>query len=202
LTAAPEFSPLPTVAALYVDPKGAYAGQPGVEVWDEARDARRYLGPWSVVAHPPCSPWSCLAPVNQARYGHKVGEDGGCFAAALASVRRWGGVLEHPAMSRAWARFGLPAPSRGWSRWLTDPGWVCEVSQRAYGHKATKRTWLYYVGSAPPPDLDWSSPPPAAMVSWLNNHGGPDLPRLGKREAKATPPGFRDLLLRIARGAR
>jgi hypothetical protein len=32
-----------------------------------------------------------LARVNQARYGHKVGDDGGCFAAALDAVRRWGG---------------------------------------------------------------------------------------------------------------
>ena len=27
------------VAALYVDPNGVYAGLPGVDVWDEARDA-------------------------------------------------------------------------------------------------------------------------------------------------------------------
>ena len=33
---------LPTVAALYVDGAGVYAGLEGVEVWDEARDARLY----------------------------------------------------------------------------------------------------------------------------------------------------------------
>jgi hypothetical protein len=45
------------IAALFVAPDGVYAGLPGVEVWDEARDARRYAGPWPVVAHPPCQRW-------------------------------------------------------------------------------------------------------------------------------------------------
>ena len=29
-----------TVAALYVEPAGCYVGQPAVDPWDEARDAR------------------------------------------------------------------------------------------------------------------------------------------------------------------
>lgn len=45
------------IAALYVLPDGPYAGLEGVEVWDEARDARTYAGPWPVVAHPPCQRW-------------------------------------------------------------------------------------------------------------------------------------------------
>src|SRR5947207_11553581 len=86
-----------TVAALYVDAKGVYANLPNVEVWDEARDARRYAGPWPVVAHPPCSSWCQLASVNEARWGKRIGDDGGTFAAALKAVRTFGGVLEHPA---------------------------------------------------------------------------------------------------------
>ena len=89
------------IAALYVDPKGAYANLPGVELWDKQRDARLYAGPHSVVAHPPCGRWCKLAALVEARYGHKRGEDGGCFAAALAAVRAFGGVLEHPAFSAA-----------------------------------------------------------------------------------------------------
>jgi hypothetical protein len=149
-----------------------------------------------VIAHPPCSRWCQLARVNEARYGHRVGADGGCFASALASVRTWGGVLEHPAWSLAWPAFGLPVPARGgWTRSLLDDGWTTEVHQRAYGHRARKATWLYYVGAMEPPPLDWSSPTPLATVSFLTNHGGGHLPRLSKREAKATPIPFRDLLL-------
>jgi hypothetical protein len=52
--------------------------------------------------------------VNQARYGHRVGDDGGCFASALASVRQWGGVLEHPALTLAWAGAWARLASLGW----------------------------------------------------------------------------------------
>lgn len=63
---------------------------------------------------------------------------------------------------------------------------------------ARKATWLYYVGGDPPA-LDWTSPAPVATVSFLTNHGGGNLPRLSKKEAKATPPAFRDLLISLAR---
>lgn len=190
-----------TIAALYVETGGCYFGLPDVDPWDVTRDARLYAGPHPVVAHPPCSTWCQLAHVNQARYGHCVGADGGCFASALAAVRRWGGVLEHPAKSYAWAAHGLPAPTRwGWAVDAFDAGLVCEVSQRAYGHRAQKLTWLYAVVSSPPA-LDWSRPRPTATISFLTNHGGGDLPRLSKREAKSTPPAFRDLLLSIARAS-
>lgn len=180
----------PVIAALFVQTGGAYFGTAGVDPWDESRDARRYAGPWPVVAHPPCSRWCQLAYINQKRYGHRVGDDGGCFAAALAAVRTWGGVLEHPAFSYAWPAFGLTKPPRGgrWARAADGLGWVCEVSQAAYGHRARKLTWLYYVGATPPPELDWSRPEPTAQVSFCKNHGNSPLPRLGKRAASATPP--------------
>ncbi len=139
------------IAALFVATGGAYWGLDDVEPWDEARDARLYAGPWPVVAHPPCSVWCQLARVNEARYGHRVGDDGGCFESALRSVRAFGGVLEHPAESIAWRRFGLTRPMRGaWSRSLLDEGWVTEVHQSAYGHRARKATWLYAVTPSPP----------------------------------------------------
>jgi hypothetical protein len=92
------------VAALYVAKGGIYFGRDDVDPWDEARDARLYAGPHPVVCHSPCTTWSPLAFIWQARRGTPVGEDGQCFAHALASVRRWGGVLEHPAGSAALAR--------------------------------------------------------------------------------------------------
>lgn len=190
------------IAALYVDPKGVYSGLPDVECWGlPDRDAREYAGPWPVVAHPPCSRWCQLAYMNQKRYGHRVGDDGGCFEAALHALRRFGGVLEHPARSYAWHHFGLIEPQRGcWSRGFGNY-WVAEVAQSAYGHRARKLTWLCYIGNEGPPALDWSAPEPTAQVSFCGNHGDSPLPRLSKREASATPPLFRDALLAIARSA-
>lgn len=201
-----------TIAALFVATNGCYFGLPDVDPWDAARDARLYAGPHPVVAHPPCSVWCQLAHINQKRYGHRVGDDGGCFSSALSSVRRFGGVLEHPAKSYAWAHHGLVRPERiGWSRdglWSdygsdakSRSGWVCEVSQAAYGHRARKATWLYCVGAKSPEPLNWLRPKPTSTVSYLTNHGGGDLPRLSKNQAQATPPQFRDLLISIARDA-
>ena len=99
----------PKIAALFVQVNGAYWNNPEIDAWDKERDARRYTGPLPVVAHPPCQLWGAMANVNFARWGgehNRPGNDGGCFAAALAAVNRWGGVLEHPAKTRAWAAHG------------------------------------------------------------------------------------------------
>jgi len=189
------------VAALYVQEGGAYFNLEGVDPWPESRDARLYAGPWPAVAHPPCARWCRMAGMVEARWGHKKGDDGGTFAAALASVREFGGVLEHPAYTDAWARFSLPPPTRGgWTRNLYGPGWVTEVSQSAYGHRARKRTWLYAVTDCPPA-LDWSEPPAQAWCGWGDYDRYRERDRLGKKECNASPVAFRDALLSLARSS-
>ena len=190
-----------TIAAIYVLPDGPYVGLPGVDPWPESRDARLYPGPYPVVAHPPCARWGRYwygSPTGDTRY--KLGEDGGCFAAAIAAVRRWGGVLEHPEGSHAWRAHGIRRPPRngGWVRAsLWDPGWTCCVEQGHYGHKARKATWLYVVGMAREslPDLRWGrSWVPAARTRT------DVLENLSHRQRLLTPEPFRDLLIDIARG--
>ena len=194
------------IAALFVQRSGVYWDMPDVDPWDEARDARLYAGPHPVVAHPPCSRWCRLAGLVEARWGHKRGEDGGCFASALRSVRTWGGVLEHPAYSDAWCAFDLPRPPRhgGWVRGLCG-GWSAHVEQGRYGHVAKKATWLYAFG-VELPSLQWghnADQKSQALVSWCENHvsSGERRPRVGKKQASRTPPAFRDVLLGMARSA-
>jgi len=140
--------------------------------------------------------------------GYFVGDDGGCFASALAAVRRFGGILEHPALSYAWAAHDLPVPRPwSWQRSLLDEGWVTEVSQVAYGHEARKRTWLYYVGEADPPTLDWREPPATKQVSAFGLTRGSKsrwtyADALDKNKSNYTPLAFRDVLLNLARNAR
>lgn len=186
------------IAALFVQPAGAYFGLPGVDPWDEARDARMYGGPHPVVAHPPCGRWcKPLAKVNQTRYGHKIGDDGLRFHRALACVKWFGGVLEHPANSYAWDHFSLLKPKRGSWQLSMDGYWVTEVSQSAYGHKARKNTWLLYVGDIAPHVLDWSDPKGTHLTSWLQRTSRV-APRITKKEADKTPPAFRDMLIALA----
>jgi hypothetical protein len=202
-----------TVAALFVAADGVYSGLAGVEVWDEARDARRYAGPWPVVAHPPCQRWGRFFH-GSPRKPHQFtkGDDGGCFAAALASVRRWGGVLEHPAHSHAWFAHCLPWPAAdgGWQCDMTG-GWCCHVEQGFYGHPARKATWLYTYGTDTPP-LRWGKGEQRLDPVMVERHGYEYARRKGlvsmvggKRKTEirnATPPEFRDLLLSIAATAR
>lgn len=191
-----------TVAALFVQTNGTYYGLECVDPWDESRDARLYPGPFPVVAHPPCSSWCRLAGLVEARWGHKRGEDGGCFKAALHAVRTYGGVLEHPAYSDAWAAFDLPKPSRsgGWQKGMCG-GWSCHVEQGRYGHPAKKATWLYAYGTELP-SLQWGKTEGAtAWVSFGDFDRYPDVPRVTKAVASRTPERFRDVLLDIARSA-
>lgn len=185
------------IAALFVQKGGAYFGLENVDPWDEARDARIYAGPWPVVAHPPCERWSQMSRVNAKRWGYEMGADGGCFASALDSLRRWGGVLEHPAESLAFAAYSLPKPTPfAWSA-TTHGLWTTEVRQSTYGHLATKRTWLVYRGENAPQTIDWRRSRGTHQI------GGFDvtLPQLPKKLRAATPPAFRDLLIAMAESA-
>lgn len=205
------------IAALYVEADGAYFGLEGIDPWDEARDAREYTGPWPVVAHPPCQRWGKLwagQPLHIKRTGiRKIkGDDGGCFAAALRSVRTYGGILEHPWGSHAWAHFGLNTPPRsgGWIAADFGGGWTCCVEQGRYGHYARKPTLLYAVGTDIP-ELEWGIGEPRLDPAVIERMGLKRAKRLGEVGARGggqnstprihTPGEFRDLLIGIARTA-
>lgn len=198
------------VAALYVETGGCYFA-PGIDAWDESRDARNYRGPWPVVAHPPCQRWGRFWHGSTRKpHQFKLGDDGGCFAAALDAVRTWGGVLEHPAESHAWRHFGLKAPPRngGWVVADFHGGWTCCVSQGHYGHAAGKRTWLY-ANKVDLPDLRWGDCEQRLHPVALAKHGYEKARRIGmmamvggKDKTKirnATPVEFRDILVAMAR---
>ncbi len=202
------------IAALYIETDGCYAGLPGVDTWDEARDARRYAGPHPVVAHPPCQRWGRMATGGPSAPGTRIlGDDGGCFRHALETVRRFGGVLEHPCDSRAWAHFGLTPPKRhaGWQRSDHVGGWSCYVEQGHYGHMSRKPTWLYAC-HVDLPELNWSKGEQRLHPVALERYGYAKARRIGmtamvggKDKTKirnATPVEFRDVLINIARSAR
>lgn len=201
------------IAALYVQRNGCYWNLPDVDPWDEERDARKYAGPWPVVAHPPCERWGRYwSGGPSARVRRLKGDDGGCFAAALDAVRTYGGVLEHPEASHAWAYHGLRAPPRcgGWVPAGDFRGYTCCVEQGHYGHRARKATWLYACAVVLP-SLPWGKAPGDFARLDEGFHSIEErkraiktgaCQRLSKNQRAATPPAFRDLLLSIARSAR
>ena len=161
------------VVALYVDPRGPYPDL--VEEWyDEARDARTYAGPWPVVAHPPCGPWGAWA-----HFCTK--QDPGAFGVALEAVNRWGGVIEHPANSRAFKAYAI------------EPTW--EVDQCDWGFRARKRTWLYVRPSSLMP-----APRPLKKqpTHTLTNRKYSDLPGLSSQARHITPLAFAQWLIELA----
>lgn len=199
------------IAALFVETNGCYFGLPGVDPYDVRRDARLYAGPWAIVGHPPCERWGRYwSGGPSARVRRRLGDDGGCFTSALASVRRWGGVLEHPEASHAWTRHGLNHPPRsgGWVVADLVGGWTCCVEQGHYGHLARKATWLYAYGVVLP-SLKWGSSGQRIRLD-EGFHSKEERrraiktgrrQRLSRRQRAATPPAFRDLLISIARTA-
>lgn len=204
-----------TIAALFVKTDGPYFNLPGVEAYDEARDARTAPGPHPGVAHPPCQRWGKFyagSPLVIARTGvrKKLGDDDGCFEAAHAYVKRWGGVLEHPAGSHAWKRFGLKKPPRsgGWVVADDFGGWTCCVEQGRYGHYCRKLTWLLAYGCELP-ELDWGVSAPIYPEWALEKYGLEKCKKIGEmglqgggQNAAArieTPAPFRDILIGMAR---
>lgn len=200
--------PSKCVAALFVEPDGVYAAR-----WPLERDARSYRGPHPVVAHPPCKRWGRYwGGGPSAREKRKLGDDNGCFAAALWSARTFGGVIEHPEASHAWRWFGLPRPDRtgGWTAADDYGGRSCCVEQGHYGHRARKATWLYAV-RCPTVNLVWGSSTGERLDAGFHSAeerrramaSGNYRPakRLTAAENMATPEAFADVLIKLARAA-
>ena len=163
------------IAALFVEARGVYFDL-GADVWDIDRDAKGYSGPFPVVAHPPCGPWSRLR-------GLSTRQDRTCGPRAVELVRQYGGVLEHPKHSGLFDACGMPRPGEFPDRW---GGRTIEVNQSDWGHPAQKATWLYFVGTGIPP-LVPRGPAPTRRFSDMH-----------RREASATPPRFAEYLVALA----
>ncbi len=182
------------VAALFVRADSIYKGLPGVDCWDEARDARKWPGGMPCVAHPPCRGWGRLRHMSKATAAEKA-----LGILALDFVDANGGVVEHPYDSTLW-------PHTQGRR-----GFLYTVDQCWWGHRARKRTSLYIVGIAardlPPIPLDFTEPthivagglPKDAAEAKRKRKAWPCRPSVTPREAEATPPAFAQWLVELAR---
>jgi hypothetical protein len=182
------------IAALYVRADSVYKSM-GLDAWDIERDAAKYSGPHPIIAHPPCRSWGRFRKLAKPRPGEKE-----LGVLAVAQVRTWGGVLEHPQASSLWKACNLPLPRRG----AVDEfgGFTLDVEQYWWGHKAKKRTWLYVCGCKPSdvPSMPIRISEPEYYVTPGNLRKGDAgyKPSITKSEREATPPEFAKWLADLA----
>jgi hypothetical protein len=169
-----------TVAALFVRADSVYKTMPGVDAWDEERDARKWPGGVALVAHPPCRGWG--------RYEHvskHTPEERAMATWSVEQVRQFGGVLEHPATSKLWTEAKLPAPG------TRDEfgGFVLVVLQSWWGHKAPKPTMVYVVGIEPAdvPPIPYELGIPPGRIE-----------NMSRAQREHSPPAFAEWLIELA----
>ncbi len=183
------------VAILFARVDSVYKGMPGCDVWDIERDALRWPGGAPIVAHPPCRAWGSLRHFAKPRPGERD-----LAPWAVDRIRESGGVLEHPAASRLWPEYGLPAPGQR-DRF---GGWTLPIDQDWFGHRAEKRTLLYVVGcgalSVPSMPLRLDPASHVIAQSRTLRDGGRLVkgmpgwrPEVSKSEREATPPRARSM---------
>jgi hypothetical protein len=188
------------VAVLFARADSHYKALPGVDVWDADRDARLFPGGARVVAHPPCRAWGRLRKLANPRH-----DEPALAPWAVAQVRRFGGVLEHPAGSTLWQFAGLPCPGQ------RDEfgGWTLPIVQSWWGHRAEKPTWLYIVGCPPAAVLRIplmlgeashivGSPGRRRDGSRLHKGDPGWRPEVSKAEREHTPPALAAWLVELA----
>jgi hypothetical protein len=182
------------IAALFVMPDSHYKSMPGVDAFDAERNALNFTGGCQVVAHPPCRSWSRMRHFAKPRPGERE-----LAIFAIDMVRSCGGVLEHPSGSELWKVAGLPVP--GSTAVDEYGGFTLPVSQKWWGHRAEKRTWLYIVGVSP------TAIPPFPIVLgeaervcglWSGRDRSRARKEIGPNERMASPPLFAEWLVELA----
>lgn len=147
------------------------------DIWDIIRDAKKWPGGEPIIAHPPCRAWGNYSHKAKPRPGEKE-----LAIWAIEQVREWGGIVEHPASSKLWKTIGA----------TTKPdlygGWILNIDQHWFGHRAIKRTNLYIVGCKPK-----EIPPIPLKLRQTTT----TVERMGKKEREKTPKDLAEWLIKL-----
>lgn len=183
------------VAVLFARADSIYKSLPDCDVYDIDRDALTWTGGVPVVAHPPCRAWGNFSMFSRPRDGEKE-----LAIWAIDKVRRYGGVLEHPAGSKLWPTLGLPAPGKR----DAFGGWTLPIHQHWWGHRAQKKTKLYIVGCDPAdiPDMPMRLDYPTHVIGDVGRSGKGKRPEISKDEREHTPPDLAKWLAELAKSCK
>ena len=181
-----------TVAVLFARADSVYKTLPECDVYDMERDARTYDGPYPVVAHPPCRGWATLR-----HHAKPRADERNLARLAVALVREFGGVLEHPHRTTLWEAQRLPAVGER----DAFGGFTVVVDQNWFGHRAQKRTRLYVVGCGPldAPKMPLQLGEASHTVGlWSGRDRTTCRPSIAKHEYEHTPPELARWLVDLA----
>ena len=127
------------ISVLFAAKNSIYKTIPGLDVWDEERNAMLWPGGNAGIFHPPCRLFCQLKHLSTAPKSEKE-----LAFWSIDAVRRFWGILEHPAHSTLWEEKSLPEPGK-----KDLYGFTFSVDQFWFGHPGVKRTWLYICGIQP-----------------------------------------------------
>jgi hypothetical protein len=114
------------ISILCAKKNSLYKTIPGIDVWDEDRDAYFFTGSNPVITHAPCAQWSRMR--NFAKDDPDQKE---LAYFCLTKIIRNGGIFEHPAGSSFFKQAGLTKN-------------IYSVDQSWWGFPAVKRTYLFF----------------------------------------------------------
>lgn len=121
------------IAVLCAHKHSNYFKIPGLEVYDQLRDARTFPGHMPVICHPPCAQWSRMK-----AFSNDDPEQKALANFCLDELKKYGGIFEHPAGSDVFRELDWP-----------EGGKIYSVDQSWWGFPARKRTYLFFYKCKP-----------------------------------------------------
>lgn len=129
------------ISILCAQKNSLYKEIPGLDIWDEERDAYYFYGSNPVITHAPCPQWSRMKAFAKHDESQKE-----LAWFCLQKVLRNGGIFEHPAGTSFFKEAGIQKN-------------IYSVDQSWWGFPARKRTYLFFHKVKPLPMPILTSPP-------------------------------------------
>jgi len=162
-----------------------YKTIPGLDVWDEDRDAYFFTGSNPVITHAPCAQWSRMNAFSNPDTDAKE-----LAFFCLNKVIRNGGIFEHPAGSSFFKEAGVTRN-------------IYSVDQSWWGFPARKRTYLFFHKCKPLafPVLQYVPTHVVAVSSKLGPHQRSLRTELSKSQRSTTVVPFAQWMIDCIKSA-
>jgi hypothetical protein len=164
------------ITVLCAKKNSIYKTIPGVDVWDEERDAYFFTGSNPVITHAPCAQWSRMK-----AFANNNPDEKELAHFCLKNVIRNGGIFEHPAGSSFFKEAGISKN-------------IYSIEQSWWGFPARKRTYLFFheVKPLPVPIMQHVT----THVVGYHKASRRELPEMSKSERSTTILSFAEWMIK------